>query len=356
MLKLLHLSWEMPDSFNERKTKAVENLIKETKRKFQTYTLSFNRSSKNIFSSLPCSTKSYTSIRYFGLSYGLLHLSSLKYLYRQVHAEFQEFDLLHGHKITFEGVLCYFAYKKLGKRYVLTLRGDTDFKFIRCLPQYRGLFRKVVEYAEKIFCLNPWSADKLKELYPSASTKIVILPNICYVEKFLKSQNRITTNSKGKIHIVTTFYLDVYKRKRFEFMLRVLSRLSLPASLLVIGAGSPEAEASVRKLIRRYSVQGKVQLLGFKNHEDMINIYQECDMFLLPSKRETFGMVYLEALSCGLPVFQAAGVGLDGYFVNEPFYLTAESEEEFVTAIEEFFPKKTRGEKSPHELYEKWQF
>jgi glycosyltransferase involved in cell wall biosynthesis len=339
MLKLLHLSWEIPDHFCQRKTKAVANLIKATDVYFEASTLSFNRCNKNSFSSLPFSTKGHTAIRYFGLPYGLLHLSSLRNLYRQVHEKFAEFDLLHGHKLTFEGVLCYLAYRKMGKRYVITLRGNTDFKFIKWLPHCRRIFRKVAENSERIFCLNPWSAEKLKVLYPNISNKIVVLPNICHVEKFIDSLAQFEEKKDEKFILVTTFNLDVYKLKRFELVLRILKRLAIPASILVIGAGSPAAEVAVRKLIEKYSVQDKVQLLGFKNHDEIVEIYKKCDMFLLPSKSESFGMAYLEALSCGLPVLQSEGVGLDGYFINEPFYFTAESEDEFIAAIERSYKK-----------------
>lgn len=48
--------------------------------------------------------------------------------------------------------------------------------------------------------------------------------------------------------------------------------------------------------------------------EDLINYYRNADIFVMPSKHETFGLVYAEAMSQGLPVIYTKGQGFDGQF------------------------------------------
>jgi glycosyltransferase involved in cell wall biosynthesis len=69
--------------------------------------------------------------------------------------------------------------------------------------------------------------------------------------------------------------------------------------------------------------------------EAMKRIYSEHDIFIMISKLETFGLVYLEALSQGLPIIHTAGQGIDGYFENSSFAMPvkASAQEEITNAI-----------------------
>lgn len=70
--------------------------------------------------------------------------------------------------------------------------------------------------------------------------------------------------------------------------------LDLPGSKVVIGDGPQLA-----KLRQRYP---NVHFLGLKTGEDLARHYAAADLFVFPSRTDTFGLVLLEALACGLPV------------------------------------------------------
>ncbi len=57
-----------------------------------------------------------------------------------------------------------------------------------------------------------------------------------------------------------------------------------------------------------------VTLLPPRPMQALMPLYREADVFLLPSRRETFGLVYAEAISQGLPVLYGRGQGFDGQF------------------------------------------
>jgi phosphatidyl-myo-inositol dimannoside synthase len=69
---------------------------------------------------------------------------------------------------------------------------------------------------------------------------------------------------------------------------------------IIVGKG-PDRERVLR-LIDETGVQEHVILTGFVPDEELADYYNLCDVFAMPSKEEGFGIVYLEALSCGKPV------------------------------------------------------
>jgi glycosyltransferase involved in cell wall biosynthesis len=70
--------------------------------------------------------------------------------------------------------------------------------------------------------------------------------------------------------------------------------LDLPGTKVVVGDGPARAT-----LERRYP---EVKFLGPKTGEDLVRAYAASDVFVFPSRTDTFGLVVLEALACGTPV------------------------------------------------------
>jgi glycosyltransferase involved in cell wall biosynthesis len=71
--------------------------------------------------------------------------------------------------------------------------------------------------------------------------------------------------------------------------------LHLPGTKLVIGDG-PER----KRLEARFA--GQATFLGFKHGHDLVDWLSSCDVMVFPSRTDTFGLVILEALACGIPV------------------------------------------------------
>ena len=66
---------------------------------------------------------------------------------------------------------------------------------------------------------------------------------------------------------------------------------------------------SLLDLVHRKSLQKNVQFLGHKEHSELPEYFQSANLFTLPSDKETFGMVMIEAMACGTPV---AGIDCPG--------------------------------------------
>lgn len=105
------------------------------------------------------------------------------------------------------------------------------------------------------------------------------------------------------------------KRKGQDMMIRALPRIRerIPDVLYAI-VGDGEERSALETLTDSLGVRSAVQFLGEVNDEQLVSCYQQCDLFALPNRTvdgdiEGFGMVLLEAQSCGRPVLAGASGG-----------------------------------------------
>jgi glycosyltransferase involved in cell wall biosynthesis len=97
-----------------------------------------------------------------------------------------------------------------------------------------------------------------------------------------------------------------FQRKGLAHAIQALQRLSSDTHLLVVGSDNP---APYRKLAPE--VQDRVIFAGAR--ADLPALYSAADAFVLPTAYETFSLVCMEAMACGLPVFATAAGGIEEY-------------------------------------------
>ena len=87
--------------------------------------------------------------------------------------------------------------------------------------------------------------------------------------------------------------LNIYRQARPHFQ--------RPARLVLVGRDEG-GEAEVRRTVQDWGLEDEVIITGELNDEDLERWYIESDVFALFSRYEAFGLVYFEAMACGLPV------------------------------------------------------
>lgn len=103
---------------------------------------------------------------------------------------------------------------------------------------------------------------------------------------------------------------SVVPRKGFELLIAALAQLpTLPWRLTIIGDLTRDAEsaARLRAAIREAGLQDRVRLMGVVSDATLAALYDESDVFVLPSYYEGYGMVFTDAVARGLPVIATTG-------------------------------------------------
>ena len=232
-----------------------------------------------------------------------------------------EFDLLHAYTLFTDGNVAMQLSKKYGIPYVVAVRNTDVNYFFKKLFFLRKHGISILENASAIFFLSPrykdtvinhYVPDQIKE---SILKKSFIIPNgiddfwhkNIYQRDVKAISHRIETSK-----ILKCIYVgSIDSNKNIGLTINALNQMNdsgWKTSLTAIGKIS---DKKVYENLRKNSVFTYVEP---KNKEQLISYYREADIFVMPSHKETFGLVYAEAMSQGLPVVYTRGQGFDGQF------------------------------------------
>ena len=99
---------------------------------------------------------------------------------------------------------------------------------------------------------------------------------------------------------------DIYIQKNIHNLLIALARITdkFPNAKLKIAGSSIDINylESLNIIIEKNNLQDSVEFLGRKSSEELVLLYQRCQIFIFPSTIETFGNPLLEAMACGAPI------------------------------------------------------
>jgi len=316
MTHILHITCDFPDDIDNRKTAAISNLIKNTDHLDHTV-FSLNRRIMVSGNVIHDEQRQVFSMKYLGLPFGIGLQFFLKRTAKEVlqiiRSESIAPDIIHCHKLTFEGLIGYYLSQDLGIPMVCSVRGDTDFKLIRFKPGYAGLYRKILRHSVGALFIAPWSKTKLEAMWPSDMPALsLVLPNI--VDVPLDSDAETSTNSR---QLVTVFHLKDYRRKNIFHLIDAVDACisgGADVSLDIIGGGPDDVHSRLRRHIEKSRHPQNFKMLGHQSSEQIAARLSRYAALLLPSYPETFGMVYLEALRAGIPFLHSLNAGVDGYF------------------------------------------
>ncbi|MDZ7331569.1 MAG: glycosyltransferase [candidate division KSB1 bacterium] len=321
MLKILHLSYDYTVSPEDNKTIAVRALIDETRHIAQCHVISLDRVASMKRERIASIGPGDVSIQSFGLPFGLFFKATLRRAYEKVLqaermglVELNQVDLIHAHKVSFEGYIGYLLAQRYSCALMVSIR-QTDILLLKARPDLRPLARRILQSSTKIIYIVPYMIEAINKLLGEAffkqqvEPKLVFLPNIVPRSIELRGQHP----KNGVLMTALRLNKKTVLRKNLKNLFRALAEIDRPdIELQVLGDG--EYLSHVRRWAEQLGIGSQVRFLGAVDNSKMDDYFANCTAFVLPSFSETFGYVYAEALLNGTPILYSKGTGFDGLF------------------------------------------
>ncbi len=160
-------------------------------------------------------------------------------------------------------------------------------------------------------------AREYQHYYGLPAERIFLIPNGVDRARYRPASDRVALRRElglpGQERLLL-FVANEFERKGLRLVIEGLAacRSGARPILLVVGADRPGA---FRERARALGIEARVRFLGPR--ADLWRLYAACDLFVLLSNYEAFGLVGLEALAAGLPVVTTRVSGLEDYVRHE---------------------------------------
>ena len=176
--------------------------------------------------------------------------------------------------------------------------------------QLQWTVRRTVHRAARILTGSEFSRASILKVYGNLEEdKVVVVPNAAASEFRPISRDSAAFAVRERFQIAAPFVLsvgDLQPRKNQIGMIRAFARMvkahpQLKQNLVLAGKETWFA-GEVHRAARESGVADRIQFCGFVSDDDLLNLYNACDLFIFPSFYEGFGLPALEAMACGRAV------------------------------------------------------
>lgn len=323
---IVHVSADFPDALGPHRTPVIQRLVGAVSGDFDQQVYSLNRSTPPLASwAWPKAQVHFTDeseglcrVTYEAPPRGIHHRRQLLALGEALADRIgkgRRPDLIIGHKLTVEGIAAARAAELLDVPYALSIQGNTDTKILTARPDLRGTFARIFHDAQVVFPFAPWALARVEAVLGKRQGPTHLLP--C-----LTGHEAVTAPQPGS-GLVSAFHLHNYRLKnlpRLAGAVRRAQQAEPGLNLTLYGGGDDATLAQVR------SHCGQAIALGGHVPGDKLSRHIHAARgFAMPSLRESFGLVFIEALMAGTPILYPRGAAVDGWFDSCSFALAVDA-------------------------------
>lgn len=196
----------------------------------------------------------------------------------------------------------------MGLRYSLSLYG------IEAIRISNPIHRRAVKCANQIIVISEYTKQLVSQQFKLDPDKLFMLISSVDEEHFDLLPDREKLKAKygleGRCVVLTLSRLSCQEEKGQHKVLAAMPEVieRYPEARYVVAG--PGTDERIDKVLSAHPELKRILLrIGPVSEQQKIELYNLCDVFILPSKNEGFGIVFIEALACGAQVIASDGYG-----------------------------------------------
>lgn len=239
-----------------------------------------------------------------------IRIMALRKLYKRIKNKYGEPDIVHAHFLS-RGYMVAKVFDKSNIPLVITehfsaLNKENLNSYLLRLGKY------AYPRVNKVIAVSNSLASNIKNKF---GVNTLVIPNMVDITEFEYLEKKKDREGDSSFSFVSTG--NLIKEKRMDLLIEAFNEAfkgNNRAKLYIFGEG-PERNR-LKEMINMLSLEKQVYLMGLVDRKEIADKMSESDCFVLASKRETFGVAYIEAMAMGLPVI-ATQCGGPEDFVTE---------------------------------------
>lgn len=245
----------------------------------------------------------------------LKHYNILNDLKNTYQAE--QYDLIHAHSLFSNGWLAYQLWKETKTPYVVAVRSADIRTFFDKMPWLKPMGLKILANASQVFFISRNNYNEVFANHIPSRMKETLRAKTQVISNGIDPywlQNRFTEKQPAihsPLQIVSVG--KTIHEKRFVQLAKMVQSYSENIAQAHLNIVGPTWNPKIVEQLKAFDC---VTYHGPKSKEQLKDFYRTMDVFALLSSPETFGLVYPEAMSQGLPVIYTQNEGFDSFFDN----------------------------------------
>ncbi len=226
-----------------------------------------------------------------------------------------DYDLCHATTLFTDGGLAYMLNRQYGTPYIVTVRNTDVNEFLPFMPHTWMAARQILLHAERILFIGKSLHQKfinhraIRGILPKIEKRFVFIPN--GINNYYLEHLCYTPHTGHHIIFIGRFDNNKNAARLMQAVLQLRGKWQFSdCTLTLVGGGHAETDKIERMMSEHPDVFRYVEPVSEPSR--MCELFAQARVFAMPSIHETFGLVYIEALTQGLPILYTKGQGVDG--------------------------------------------